>query len=503
MSSAPSKPLDLLKERLATVSDLDSASSVLSWDQQTYMPAGGVAGRAEQRATLNRLSHEILASTEIAQLLDAAGEPEPGTDTAAIIRLTRREHERATKLPSRLVAEISRATTLAEPAWEQARAASDFPMFAPHLEKILGLQREAVEHLGYEDHPYDALLDRYEPGSRKARLETMFDDLKRGTADMVRGISAHSEEVREAPLHGKFDELKQEEFGRMISTSFGYDWDRGRQDRAVHPFCINFGGPGDVRMTTRFDPDWLSPALFATLHETGHALYEQGVDPAYSRTPISGGASLGLHESQSRLWENVVGRSLPFWRHFYPRLQKAFPETLGSADLETFYRAVNAARPSEIRVEADELTYNLHVALRFELEVALIEGSLTVSDLPDAWNAKMKEHIGIVPKNDADGVLQDSHWAIGYFGYFPTYTMGNILSLQLFDAALEAQPGIFDDMEHGEFGVLLGWLRENVHRHGKKYEPDDLIERATGRPLDVQPYLRYLGEKFGALYGIS
>ena len=503
MPSAQSEQLYLLKERLATISDLKSAASVLLWDQQTYMPAGGVAGRSEQQATLNRLSHEMLASGEIARLLDAAGEPEPETEAAAIVRVARRKHERATRLPSRLVADISRATALAEPTWEQARATSDFAMFAPHLEKIVALQREAAEHLGYEDHPYDALLDRYEPGARKTRIETMFDELKHGTADMVHAVSAHAEDGREAPLFGPFDEGKQEAFGRMISSSFGYDWGRGRQDRAVHPFCINFGGPGDVRITIRFDPGWLSPALFATMHETGHALYEQGIDSAYSRTPLAGGASLGVHESQSRLWENVVGRSITFWSYFYPRLQKAFPEALGSTDLEAFYQAVNAARPSEIRVEADELTYNLHVALRFELEVALIEGSLSVADLPDAWNAKMEEHLAITPRTDADGVLQDSHWAIGYFGYFPTYTIGNILSVQLFNAALEAHPEIPEQMERGGFGSLLGWMRENVHRHGKKYEPEDLIERATGRLPEAGPYLRYLNEKFSDLYGQS
>ncbi len=502
MTPAPEEALRLLKDHLSTVADLDSAASVLRWDQQTYMPRAGVAGRSEQLATLTRLSHEMISAGQTARLLDAAGEPEPGTDAAALVRLACREHDRAVKLPPRLVAEISRSTTLAEPAWQRARAGSDYAVLAPHLEKILNLQREAAEHLGYEDHPYEALLDRYEPGARKARLEVMFDELKQGTAGMIRTVANHAGEDREAPLHGTFDERKQEEFGKVVASAFGYDWDRGRQDRAAHPFCINFGGSGDVRITTRFDPGWLSPALFATLHETGHALYEQGIDPTYSRTPISGGASLGVHESQSRLWENIVGRSRSFWTHFYPRLRKIFPDALGSTDLEAFHRAVNAARPSEIRVEADELTYNLHVALRFELEVALVEGSLSVADLPEAWNAKMEEHLGLTPKGDARGVLQDVHWAMGVFGYFPTYTIGTVLSVQLFDAALEAHPEIPGEMERGEFGTLLGWLRENVHRHGKKYEPDDLVERATGRPPEAGPYLRYLGDKFGELYGM-
>ena len=497
------KRISPLVDHLATAGDLDSASSVLLWDQQTYMPPGGGAGRAELLATLARLSHEIVASDETARLLDRAGEPEPGTDAAAVLRLARRAYERATRLPSDLIADVSRATALAEPAWRDARAADDFEVLLPHLKRLLDLQRRTADHLGYEDHPYDALLDRYEPGVKKARVESIFDELGRGAADMVRAVSTVDGSARgdrDGILRGAFDEATQRTFGESVATAFGYDWDRGRQDRATHPFCINFGDPGDVRITTRFDPAWLSPALFATLHETGHGLYEQGVDPAYSRTPLAGGVSLGVHESQSRLWENVVGRSRPFWEHFYPRLQGAFPGALGGTGVETFYRAINAASPSEIRVEADELTYNLHIVIRFELEVALIEGSLAVEDLPAAWNAKMEEHLGLVPKTDARGVLQDVHWAAGIFGYFPTYTIGNVLSVQLYEAALEAHPEIPTQMERGEFGLLLGWMRENVHRHGSKYDPEDLIRNATGRSLETAPYLNYLRIKFGELY---
>lgn len=396
------------------------------------------------------------------------------------------------------MAEISRATTLAEPAWRRARADRDFGSLVRHLQTILDLQRAATEHLGYDDHPYDALLDRYEPGATKSRLEPMFEDLKSGMAGMVRAAA----DGRTAPLRGTFDEGMQETFGKFIASAFGYDWARGRQDRAPHPFCITFGGPGDVRISTRLYPARPSPAHFATLHEAGHAIYEQGVDPAYSRTPLTGGVPLGIHEPQSRLWENVVGRSRPFWTHFYPRLQDAFPGAFRGTSYEDFYRAINAASPSEIRVEADELTYNLHVLLRFELEVAYVEGSLAAPDLPEAWDAKMEEHLRTSPKDDTRGVLQGDHWAIGLFGYFPTYTLGNVLSVQLFEAALKEHPEIPGEIERGEFGTLLAWLRKNVHLNGKKHDPEALIENATGRPPDTGPYLRYLGEKFGEVYDL-
>ncbi|CAN5208605.1 carboxypeptidase M32 [soil metagenome] len=488
-----------LKGRLAQISDVSSANGLLMWDKQTYMPKGGVAGRAEQTATLSRIAHEMLVDAETERLLNALDLPDPTSEDDALVRRARREYEKATRLPGELVAEISRATVLAEHAWAEARARSGWSLFAPHLEKILPLQREAAEHLGYEDHPYDALLDGYEPGAKKARLERMFEELKAGLVPLIRSISERDGEDREAPLHGAFDEAAQERFGEEVITRFGYDWERGRQDRTVHPFCIGLTS-GDVRITTRFDPRWLSPALFGTMHETGHALYEQGVNPAYARTPLGGGTSMGVHESQSRLWENLVGRSRPFWYHFYPGLQEVFPEALGGVEAEEFYRAINVVSPSEIRVEADEVTYNLHILLRFELEVALIEGSLPVSDLPSAWNAKMEEYLGVTPENDAEGALQDVHWSAGLFGYFPTYTIGNVLSVQLFDEAVSTYPAIPEQIAEGEFSSLLDWLRENIHRHGSRYYPDELIQHVTGRPLDTAPYLEYLKRKFGELY---
>ncbi len=505
MTRDPADKLRLLRERLATISDLGAASLTLTWDRQTYMPEGGVQGRAEQLATLNRLAHEMLVSEETGGLLDALRDPDPGTDDGALVRVARRDHERATKLPSRLVEELSRSRSLAEPAWARARAESDWDAFAPHLEKLLALRRESAEYLGYEDHPYDAMLDLFEPGAKKRRLETMFEELKAGTLPLLRGISGAANRNgrgRDAPLHGDFDEARQEEFGAAMITAFGYDWSRGRQDRTVHPFCVGIN-PGDVRITTRFDPQWLSPALFATFHEAGHAMYEQGIDQTFFRTPLDRGASMGMHESQSRLWENLVGRSHAFWSHYYPRLQETFPGPLGTVDLETFYQAINAVEPSEIRVEADEMTYNLHILLRFELEVALFEDSLSVAEMPAAWNAGMEEYLGVTPENDARGVLQDIHWSAGLFGYFPTYTIGNVLSVQLFETAVEDEPRIPEEIGNGEFGTLLGWLREKVHRHGRKYDPEDLIQATTGRPLDTAPYLKYLKTKFGALYDLN
>src|SRR5215217_3099526 len=318
-----------LKDRLATINDLHSAKSLLFWDHQTYMPRGGVPSRAEQVATLSRLAHEMVTDDEMERLLKASGEPDPCSEDGALIRRARRDYERATRLPAELVAETSRVTSLAESAWVRARGESDWSLFAPHLEKVLALKREAAESLGYDDHPYDALLDAYEPGAKKARLEAMFEELKEGVLPLIGATVAKGDgKDRSGPLKGAFGEAGQEEFGREVISAFGYDWERGRQDRSIHPFCINFG-PGDVRITTRFDGNWLAPALFGTMHEAGHALYEQGVDPSYARTPLGGGTSMGVHESQSRLWENLVGRSRAFWSHYLPEAAGGVPADLG------------------------------------------------------------------------------------------------------------------------------------------------------------------------------
>jgi carboxypeptidase Taq len=514
---------DVVRRRLGVVSDLQGALAVLQWDQQTHMPEAAGAGRAEQIATLSRLVHERITDPGLGRSLEglarelgvadgSAGSGERSDESLdqALVRVALREHRRATRVPADLVEDLARATSLAEPAWAAARRASDWSRFAPHLERIVELVRRVAEAYGFEEHPLDPLIDLHEPGMTRARLADTFDTLRTALVPMVRAVAEVAEvaevsekgDDRDAPLHGTFDEAAQEAFGRSVIERFGYDFKAGRQDRAVHPFCVGIAA-GDVRITTRFDESFLSTALFSTLHEAGHALYEQGVAPELARTPLANGASTGVHESQSRLWENLVGRSRPFWRRFYPDLQEAFPNALGAVDGEDFYRAINFVAPTPIRVEADELTYNLHILLRFGIEADLLTGELPVAELPAAWNERTEAVLGIVPEDDAHGVLQDVHWASGAFGYFPTYTVGNVLAAQLYDTAVAERPEIPEEMERGEFGALREWLSENVWRHGARYDPDDLVTRATGRPMETGPYLSYLRTKFGELYEIA
>jgi len=498
--AAPEEDLEELRRRLATIVDLHAALSILEWDQQTQMPEAASADRAEQVATLSRITHEHAVDAQIGRLLERLdGQLDPETVDGAMVRIARRDYDRAVCLPADLVEETARVTSLAEPAWVEAREQAEWSRFAPHLERIVDLRHRAAEAYGFIEHPLDPLIDLHEPGMTKARLTEVFAPMAERLIPLVRAV-ADADDDRDALLHGAYDEDRQEAFGRSVVGRFGYDWTRGRQDRAVHPFCTSFG-IDDVRLTTRFEPDFLPTALFGTLHEAGHGMYEQGIDPALARTPLADGVSMGVHESQSRLWENLVGRSRPFWRAIYPKLQEAFPERLRAVDLETFYRAINRAAPSPIRVEADELTYNLHIFLRFEIEAGLLDGSLAVADVPAAWNAKMDELLGIVPADDAEGALQDIHWSGGAFGYFPTYAVGNVLSVQLYRTAEAAHPEIEEEMEQGELATLHGWLRDNVYRFGRRFDPDTLITRATGRALDPEPYMEYLETKYGELYG--
>ncbi|MBC8064066.1 MAG: carboxypeptidase M32, partial [Chlorobia bacterium] len=425
-----SSSLIALKERLHDVNALDAATAVMDWDQQTFMPKEGAAARGEHVGRLSRMRHEMFTADATRHLLDKARGEASAEEDVAMVRVVTRDFDLATKLPAELVAEKVKLGSDAQEIWVQARAKNDFASFAPYLERMVGLARKEAEFLGYKDHIYDALIDQYEEGATTADVQAMFDAIRGPQVDLVKQIQALPE-TDDSWLYGNWDEAKQRTFTEHLVKAIGFDFDRGRQDTAPHPFCTNFS-VGDVRLTTRFK-DYLGSAIFGSLHEAGHGMYEQGSPKHFDRTPLCGGVSMGLHESQSRTWENIVGRSLSFWQHFYPSLQETFPE-LKSKPLDVFLKAVNKVKPSLIRVEADELTYNLHIMVRFELECALVEGSLAIKDLPEAWNAKYQDYLGITPPSDSDGCLQDVHWSAGLFGYFPTYSMGNLLSYQIWNA---------------------------------------------------------------------
>lgn len=491
-----------LRELLARVSDLRSAASVLSWDQETYMPPGAVGARANQLSTLRKLAHEYFTSDEIGRLLDdlepIAADLDPFSTEAALLRVIRRDFEKAVKLPPSLVAALAEAVSHGKEAWKSARLANRFNDFAPHLERLIDLNRQKAEAYGYQDRVYDALLDEYEPGMKTVQVESIFRDLRSELVPLVAAIS-ESQDTDDAVLHQRFDRQKQWDFGLQVVRDFGFDFDRGRQDISTHPFTTTFSIT-DVRITTRFADDFLSPGLFGTLHEAGHALYEQGIDRELERTLLDDGTSLGMHESQSRLWENLVGRSRPFWQHYYPRLQSVFSEQLASVPLDTFFRAINRVHPGLIRVEADELTYNLHIMLRFELENGLLEGRTSVAELPELWNRKMDDYLGVTPTNDALGVLQDIHWSLGAFGYFPTYTLGNLMSSQIFDQAARELPDLEAQIAEGNFELLHAWLRRKVYRYGRKKDAGDLLKDVTGRKLHAGSWMAHIKRKYGALH---
>lgn len=501
-----SERLRRLKDTLGEVSDLNRAAAVLAWDQETYMPPGGIASRADQLTTLRRLAHIRFTADDVGGLLDEldgeVGALPFDSDDASLVRVTRRDYDHARKLPSALVAEIARAESTARPVWQKAREDADFKLFAPYLEKNVGLNRRVADALGYTERPYDALLDRTEPGLTTVQLERIFAQLKRAIVPLVGDIATHADLVSDSVLHRGFDPDVQVKYALQLVTKLGYDVERGRQDISAHPFTISFG-PGDVRITTRVSRDFFSECLFGSIHEAGHGMYNQGIAESLDRTPLWSGASPGVHESQSRLWENLVGRSAAFWRHFYPSLRAAFREPMKGVDEESFFKAVNKAYPSLIRVEADEVTYNLHILLRFELENELLEGSLKVADLPEAWNARIKSYLGIEVPNDREGVLQDIHWSGVTFAIFPGYTLGNLMGAQLMERIHSEIPNLEGNIEKGEFGALLGWLQTNVYRHGRKFTPSELMERVTGKPLTPEPWIAYMRQKFGALYGVK
>jgi carboxypeptidase Taq len=493
-----------LKEIIHEIYDLQAASALLDWDEQTYMPPAGALERGEQGGTLARLGHERQISDEFGRLLEDlkpyASQLDPDSDDACLIRYESKEFDKQKRVPSSYVDEFAQISTLSHAAWVKARAENKFKDFEPHLAKVVEMRRQYASFFAPYSHVYDPLLDDFEPGMKTEEVKAIFNILRPHQVALIQAI-AQKPSVDDSFLTTSFSEQAQWDFGVEVITRFGYDWKRGRQDKAAHPFTTEFG-LDDVRITTRFDSTRGMSALFSTMHECGHAFYGMGAERSLRRTPLSGGTSSALHESQSRLWENLVGRSRAFWSFFYPRAQAYFPTQLGNIALDQFYRAVNKVEPSLIRVEADEATYNLHIMLRLELEIALMEGSLDVRHLPDAWNTRMQEYLGITPPTDALGVMQDVHWSEGLIGYFPTYALGNLVSAQLWERMLADIPDLEDQIGRGQFDHLLNWLIEHIHRVGAKFEPQDLVTRVTGSKINPDAYIRYLGRKFGQIYDL-
>ena len=499
-----SEKLNRLKEMLGEVSDLNNAAGVLGWDQQVNMPPAGGEARGQQLGTLGKIALEKFTTDEVGKLIDDLKQELNGSDSAsdaaALIRVAARDYDKFKRVPPEFISERAVVSSKAFEAWRQARAKSDFSTFQPHLEKVLELVHQYISFFPPADHPYDTLLNDFEPGMKTADVKTIFDGLRPKQVELIKAI-ASQKQIKDDFLYKNYNEKKLMDFSENVITKFGYDWSRGRLDKAPHPFASSFS-VNDVRITTRFEADSPLATLFSTLHESGHAMYEQGVDPDYERTPLAGGTSLAVHESQSRMWENLVGRSLPFWEHFYPALKKTFPRKLEVVSLKSFYKAINKVEPSLIRVNADEATYNLHIMLRLELEIAMVEGKLAIKDLPEIWNTKMQEYLGVTPPNDAKGVLQDIHWSGGMIGYFSTYALGNLISAQLWEKINQDIPDLDSQIRKGDFGQLLDWLRRNIHKYGKKYEPQTLVEKVTGSKITYEPYIRYLTKKFGEIYGL-
>jgi len=489
--------MDTLRKHLARITHLNQAAAVLEWDMETYMPEGGAEARSQQVATLRSMAHEMLVSDETVALLEHA-EPDSDVDRD-LIRVVQKDIEKAHRVPSSLIAAMAEASGRAKGAWQKARSSNDFPVFAPHLERIVDLCVQHAEALGYDDQPYDALLDQYEEGATTRQVAAVFEEVRNDLVPFVKELTGTGM-LCEGPVHREYPEDDQWAFGLEMAERMGYDLNHGRQDRSAHPFSTSFS-ISDVRITTRLEKRFFNPAFFGTLHEAGHAMYEQGIDPVLEGTPLADGTSLGIHESQSRMWENLVGRSLPFWEFAFPRVQRTFPDALGDVSLDGFYRAINAVAPSTIRVEADEVTYNLHIMLRFELEQEMIAGKVSIKDLPQEWNDRMEAWLGVRPQDDAEGVLQDIHWSLGAIGYFPTYALGNLMSVQLFEAAREAIPDLDDHFRRGEFSALLAWLRTNVHQWGRRKTADQILVDSTGSHLSAAPWMAYVKRKFGALHG--
>jgi carboxypeptidase Taq len=488
-----------LLEKVRELSTLEQAASLLAWDEQTYMPPGGSADRARQKAELSGVIHERLTSKGMGRLIRALRKQELSADGAVILRETERKWRRASSIPGDLVREVAHTQSMAIEAWAKARQNSQFKVLKPWLGRMISLKQREAEYVGYRAVPYDALLDDFEPGMRSKDLDAIFSRLK---AKLVPMAIKLLEEPQPAPIKpsGRCPLEGQRAFIMQLCTSMGFDMGRGRIDASQHPFTMGAGN--DVRITVRYDECDPLYATMPALHETGHALYEQGFLEKYYGTPLADAVSAGIHESQSRLWENMVGRGMPFWSFHYPALRKAFPG-MGKISLPDFYRGMNAVRRSFIRTESDEVTYNLHIMLRYDVESAVLAGKLKVGEIPSYWNERFEEYLGITVPDDARGCLQDIHWAIGSFGYFPTYALGNLYAAQFWAAARRRVPGLEKCIASGDTGPLLGWLRKNVHRHGKRYEAAELMEKATGKKLSEDYFIGYVKEKYGPIYGIE
>lgn len=494
-----------LRQKLVEINNIQSASAVLAWDQQTYMPKKGVELRSMQSSTLRGLSHKMLVSEEMGTLLNKLKEDKEysklSDNDKTIVDRVYEGYEKVKKVPNKLVMEIAKEGSDAHTAWEEARMKSDYGLFAPHLKKMVDYSKKLADLYGYEKSPYDALIDQHERKMTVEELDPMFENLKGKIVPFLDAIKNSNVKTSDALLRKNYDPQKQWDMTIEALKIIGYDFDRGRQDKAVHPFTIGFG-PTDVRVTTRIIENYLGDALGGTIHEGGHALYEQGFSMEYYGTPLAEAASTGVHESQSRLWENIVGRSRAFWKFFYPKLKAFFPDILKDISMDEFYMAYNHVEPGFIRVGSDEVTYNLHILLRYEIERDVIEGKTKVEDLRDIWNSKMKEYLGIEPKDDKEGILQDVHWTQP-MGYFPTYTIGNLFSAQIYHKALEDNPNLDKEFEEGNFTTLLNWLRENVHKHGQKYYPKDLIKVATGEEPNPDYFTNYIYDRYGEIYEIA
>ena len=495
--------LRALREYLGQVEDLDAAAALLEWDQETCMPPKGAEARGLQLATVKGLSHRIFTARKLGSLLarlqDVREQLDP--DDAKLVDETLYDYERARRLPESFVKEFAEEQSKAFHTWLKARKQSDFALFRPHLEKLVGLSRHRADLLGYEGLRYNALLEDYERGARAEDLRGLFATLAGRQGEIVRRIAQAHTQADPSWLNQQWDEEAQWAVSIRVLKDMGYDLEAGRQDKSAHPFTTRVH-LNDVRITTRTHKDQLFSGLLASLHEGGHALYEQGFLPKDARTTLAQGSSLGMHESQSRMWENIVGRSRPFWRHYLPLLREQFPGQLAGVAAEEIYQAVNQVKPSLIRVEADECTYNLHIVIRFEIEVDLLEGNLAVADVPRVWNEKMKAYLGLDVPDDAQGCLQDVHWSHGAFGYFPTYALGNLYATQIFEAMLKDLADLWQQVENGSFLSMREWLREHVHRLGRRKTTPELIREISGVAPNAEPYLRYLDAKYGSPHGL-